>query len=129
VFCIAVILAYAYLDARAADDATATLRREHREEVMELRQQQSQEAVVPDASGIEGAKRQEIEIRQRAAQEQLHARQLREQLQSAQIRQLQERGEAAGQAQHQLQRFRRERDAVRLQRQLLQPPPIGSQRR
>lgn len=106
-----------------ADEATATLRREQREEAQALREQQAQDDLAPDAGGEQG-RRPETQTRERATQDALHARQLREQLQSSQIRQLgqQAPGQAAAQGQIQLQQFRREREAQRLQNELLRPP-------
>lgn len=106
-----------------ADEASVTLRREHREEAQALREQQAQDDLAPDA-GAERVRQLEVQTRERAIQDALHARQLREQLQSSQIRQLgqQEPGQAAGQGQIQLQQFRREREAQRLQNELLRPP-------
>jgi hypothetical protein len=111
----------ATFDVHAADEATATLRREHRDEAQTLRQQQSQEEPPPAASEAERAQLRELQVRERAEQDELNARQLRQQLQSSQIRQLQERELSAGQAQIQLQQFRRERESERLQREILRP--------
>jgi hypothetical protein len=126
--CIFAIAMCVCLDAVAADEATATLRREHREEAQALRQQQSPNEPAPDASAEQRAPLSESQVRERAVQDELHARQLRQQLQSSQIRQLQEREFSAGQAQIQLQQFRRERDALQLQRELLRPRNGGAKR-
>jgi hypothetical protein len=115
------IAASTHVDALAADEATASLRREHREEALELRQQHAGESAPPEAPESEGEVAQARQARERQAQDALHARQLRKQLQSAHIRQQQAPGEAASAAQIELQQFRRERDAARLQMELLRP--------
>jgi hypothetical protein len=81
------IAASTHVDALAADEATASLRREHREEALELRQQHAGESAPPEAPESEGEVAQARQARERQAQDALHARQLRKQLQSAHIRQ------------------------------------------
>jgi hypothetical protein len=114
-------LAAALAGVKAADEATATLRREHREEALELREQQAQERLPPEAPPIERAHQLERQLRELQAQDVLQERQLRQQLQSSQVRQLQPQDISAGQAQYQLQHLRRERDAQRLQMEVLRP--------